>query len=215
MNRLEIDVYSDFVCPWCFIGSRRLQEALRNNRPSGGACTSRTGMRSRSPTGAESAWTAVIARQSPELLMAPQEVGHDGHLRLGRCSKPMRILAFRQMVAYWSVGMRTSGAPRPSSPRTLCPTFSRPIVMSDVLVRPSGPARESRRQPRHWHTAASRTMSASDSDSFMRSVSVDSELSGRCLPESLAGHQVRRPVDVVDARRSWRRPRAGGPRIPR
>jgi predicted DsbA family dithiol-disulfide isomerase len=29
MNRIEIDVYSDFVCPWCFIGSRRLQEALK------------------------------------------------------------------------------------------------------------------------------------------------------------------------------------------
>ena len=30
MNRIEIDVYSDFVCPWCFIGSRRLQEALES-----------------------------------------------------------------------------------------------------------------------------------------------------------------------------------------
>src|SRR5687767_9202081 len=30
MKRLEIDVYSDFMCPWCFIGSRRLQEALES-----------------------------------------------------------------------------------------------------------------------------------------------------------------------------------------
>ena len=30
MNRIEIDVYSDFVCPWCFIGSRRLQAALES-----------------------------------------------------------------------------------------------------------------------------------------------------------------------------------------
>ncbi len=30
MNRIEIDVYSDFVCPWCFIGSRRLQRALES-----------------------------------------------------------------------------------------------------------------------------------------------------------------------------------------
>ena len=30
MNRLEIDVYSDFVCPWCFIGSRRLQAAVES-----------------------------------------------------------------------------------------------------------------------------------------------------------------------------------------
>ena len=30
MNRIEIDVYSDFVCPWCFIGSRRLQGALES-----------------------------------------------------------------------------------------------------------------------------------------------------------------------------------------
>ena len=30
MNRIEIDVYSDFVCPWCFIGSRRLQVALES-----------------------------------------------------------------------------------------------------------------------------------------------------------------------------------------
>jgi predicted DsbA family dithiol-disulfide isomerase len=30
MNRIEIAVYSDFVCPWCFIGSRRLQEALES-----------------------------------------------------------------------------------------------------------------------------------------------------------------------------------------
>jgi predicted DsbA family dithiol-disulfide isomerase len=28
MTRIEIDVFSDFVCPWCFIGSRRLQAAL-------------------------------------------------------------------------------------------------------------------------------------------------------------------------------------------
>jgi predicted DsbA family dithiol-disulfide isomerase len=30
MTRLEIDVYSDFVCPWCFIGWRRLQAALES-----------------------------------------------------------------------------------------------------------------------------------------------------------------------------------------
>ena len=30
MNRLEIDVYSDFVCPWCFIGSRRLEAVLQS-----------------------------------------------------------------------------------------------------------------------------------------------------------------------------------------
>jgi predicted DsbA family dithiol-disulfide isomerase len=30
MHRIEIDVYSDFACPWCFIGSRRLQEALES-----------------------------------------------------------------------------------------------------------------------------------------------------------------------------------------
>ena len=35
MNRIEIDVYSDFVCPWCFIGSRRLQGALEVIRSSG------------------------------------------------------------------------------------------------------------------------------------------------------------------------------------
>jgi predicted DsbA family dithiol-disulfide isomerase len=28
MNPIEIDIYSDFVCPWCFVGSRRLQQAL-------------------------------------------------------------------------------------------------------------------------------------------------------------------------------------------
>jgi predicted DsbA family dithiol-disulfide isomerase len=30
MNPIEIDVYSDFVCPWCFIGSRRLEAALES-----------------------------------------------------------------------------------------------------------------------------------------------------------------------------------------
>jgi predicted DsbA family dithiol-disulfide isomerase len=30
MKDLVIDVYSDFMCPWCFIGSRRLQEALES-----------------------------------------------------------------------------------------------------------------------------------------------------------------------------------------
>jgi predicted DsbA family dithiol-disulfide isomerase len=30
MNQIKIDVYSDFVCPWCFIGSRRLQAALKS-----------------------------------------------------------------------------------------------------------------------------------------------------------------------------------------
>ena len=27
-NRIEIDVWSDVVCPWCFIGRRRLQKAI-------------------------------------------------------------------------------------------------------------------------------------------------------------------------------------------
>ena len=35
MTRLEIDVYSDFVCPWCFIGWRRLQAALESFGPYG------------------------------------------------------------------------------------------------------------------------------------------------------------------------------------
>jgi predicted DsbA family dithiol-disulfide isomerase len=30
MTQIEIDVFSDFVCPWCFIGSRRLQAALES-----------------------------------------------------------------------------------------------------------------------------------------------------------------------------------------
>lgn len=30
MTRIEIDIYSDFVCPWCFIGSRRLHAALES-----------------------------------------------------------------------------------------------------------------------------------------------------------------------------------------
>lgn len=30
MTRIEIDVYSDFMCPWCFVGWRRLQAALES-----------------------------------------------------------------------------------------------------------------------------------------------------------------------------------------
>ena len=30
MQRVEIDIYSDFMCPWCFIGSRRLYAALES-----------------------------------------------------------------------------------------------------------------------------------------------------------------------------------------
>ena len=30
MTQIEIDVFSDFVCPWCFIGWRRLQAALES-----------------------------------------------------------------------------------------------------------------------------------------------------------------------------------------
>jgi predicted DsbA family dithiol-disulfide isomerase len=30
MTGIQIDVYSDFVCPWCFIGSRRLQAAIES-----------------------------------------------------------------------------------------------------------------------------------------------------------------------------------------
>ena len=29
MNRLIIEIYSDLICPWCYIGRRRLGEALR------------------------------------------------------------------------------------------------------------------------------------------------------------------------------------------
>ena len=27
-NQIQVDVHSDFVCPWCFVGSRRLRAAL-------------------------------------------------------------------------------------------------------------------------------------------------------------------------------------------
>ncbi len=29
-SRIEIDIWSDVVCPWCFIGRRRLQKAIAN-----------------------------------------------------------------------------------------------------------------------------------------------------------------------------------------
>ena len=29
---LEIEIFSDAICPWCFIGKRRLDTALRNDR---------------------------------------------------------------------------------------------------------------------------------------------------------------------------------------
>ena len=32
MTVLTIDVISDVVCPWCFIGKRRLEAALRELR---------------------------------------------------------------------------------------------------------------------------------------------------------------------------------------
>lgn len=28
VNQIRVDVHSDFVCPWCFVGARRLQAAL-------------------------------------------------------------------------------------------------------------------------------------------------------------------------------------------
>ena len=29
---LEIEIFSDAICPWCFIGKRRLDTALTNDR---------------------------------------------------------------------------------------------------------------------------------------------------------------------------------------
>jgi predicted DsbA family dithiol-disulfide isomerase len=34
-SRIQIEVFSDVVCPWCFIGKRRLEEALRRLPQSG------------------------------------------------------------------------------------------------------------------------------------------------------------------------------------
>ena len=34
---LAIDVVSDVVCPWCYIGKRRLEAALRTREPRAGA----------------------------------------------------------------------------------------------------------------------------------------------------------------------------------
>jgi predicted DsbA family dithiol-disulfide isomerase len=36
-SRIRIEVFSDVVCPWCFIGKRRLEEALRRLALSGDA----------------------------------------------------------------------------------------------------------------------------------------------------------------------------------
>src|SRR4029434_5413766 len=35
MNPLIIDIYSDLICPWCYIGRRRLGEALKRLEFSG------------------------------------------------------------------------------------------------------------------------------------------------------------------------------------
>ena len=32
MANLTIDIYSDIICPWCYIGKKRLEEAL-SQRP--------------------------------------------------------------------------------------------------------------------------------------------------------------------------------------
>src|SRR5258708_10466293 len=29
LKKLKIDVYTDVICPWCWLGKRRLEEALR------------------------------------------------------------------------------------------------------------------------------------------------------------------------------------------
>ncbi|NGZ60672.1 MAG: DsbA family oxidoreductase, partial [Nitrospira sp. LK265] len=31
-SKLRIDVYSDVICPWCYVGKRRLERALREWR---------------------------------------------------------------------------------------------------------------------------------------------------------------------------------------
>lgn len=41
MARLYVDVFSDLVCPWCFIGKRRLDRALRARRELEGRVTFR------------------------------------------------------------------------------------------------------------------------------------------------------------------------------
>ncbi|TMQ05027.1 MAG: DsbA family oxidoreductase, partial [Deltaproteobacteria bacterium] len=28
MQRLRIDIWSDIACPWCYVGKRRLEQAL-------------------------------------------------------------------------------------------------------------------------------------------------------------------------------------------
>ena len=32
-NPLQVDLYSDFVCPWCFIGTARLERAIDEFAP--------------------------------------------------------------------------------------------------------------------------------------------------------------------------------------
>jgi predicted DsbA family dithiol-disulfide isomerase len=29
MNTMKIEIYSDLICPWCYIGNRRMQAALK------------------------------------------------------------------------------------------------------------------------------------------------------------------------------------------
>jgi predicted DsbA family dithiol-disulfide isomerase len=33
MSTLQIDIYSDIACPWCFIGTRRLTEPAGTGAP--------------------------------------------------------------------------------------------------------------------------------------------------------------------------------------
>jgi predicted DsbA family dithiol-disulfide isomerase len=30
MNALNIEIFSDLICPWCYIGRRRLEAGLKN-----------------------------------------------------------------------------------------------------------------------------------------------------------------------------------------
>ena len=86
MNRLEIDVYSDFVCPWCFIGSRRLQEALRSFGHLDVVTRHHPYILYPNVSADGIDLRASVAqryRQSPERLFAPvEEAGREAGLRL-------------------------------------------------------------------------------------------------------------------------------------
>ena len=116
---MKIDVYADVVCPWCFIGKRRLERA-RFGSLAGRGSVAPAGMSARS--GKSRFAQGLVERWSGPLLFVATGEARDQEMRerIAHLAKPYPKRERAKQAMTGHPPAQRQGGTDPHAPTTLC-----------------------------------------------------------------------------------------------